>query len=163
MTTTPDLSAFGVPPISQIGIVVRDLDAALAFYGPLFGPFTVVGFTNRNFLFHGRPADCELRVAYGWSGDIEVELLQPVSGDSPQREALERCREGLHHVQFRVAEIDPWITKLEKAGYSRLWEKRSGSFGFVYLESPLQPVVLEFVSPLERSEINRASGHLVIE
>ena len=141
--------------------MVRDLDAALAFYGPLFGPFNVVDFTNRNFLFRGRPADCELRVGYGWSGEVEVELLQPVSGLSPHREALDRGREGMHHVQFRVPEIDSWIAKFERAGYTRLWEKRAGNFAFVYLENPLQPVVVEFVSPVERSK-DRFTGSAVI-
>ena len=70
MTLAPDLPSFEVPPIAQIGFVVRDMDAALAFYGPLFGPFNVVDFTNRNFLYRGQTADCKLRVAYGWSGAL---------------------------------------------------------------------------------------------
>ena len=162
MAPIPDFPSLEVPPITQIGFVVRDMDAALAFYGPLFGPFNVVDFTNRNFTYRGQPADCELRVAYGWSGEVEIELIQPVSGAGPHREALGQGREGMHHVQFRVPEIDSWIARFEKAGYSRQWEKRAGNFAFVYLQHALQPTVIEFVSPVARSK-DRFSGHVVID
>ena len=40
---TPDNSKLfgelGLPQIAQIGFAVRDLEAAIAFYEPLFGPF----------------------------------------------------------------------------------------------------------------------------
>ena len=60
----------GLPPISQIGFVVRDMDAALLRYTPLYGPFTCLTYVNQGYDFHGEPADCELRVAYGMSGYI---------------------------------------------------------------------------------------------
>ena len=42
------------------------------------------------------------RLAFGRTGDIEMEFIQPVSGASPHTEFLAAGREGIHHVRYRV-------------------------------------------------------------
>src|SRR3972149_6716824 len=64
----------------------------------------------------GRPADGRLELAFGWSGDVEIELIQWVSGDCPHREFIEKGREGMHHLHFRVEDCDGWVEKLRPLG-----------------------------------------------
>jgi hypothetical protein len=55
MTSVPTQLAhsLGLPPAAQLGFVVRDMDASLKLYAPLFGPMHVVEFENRDFDYRG--------------------------------------------------------------------------------------------------------------
>lgn len=55
---------------------------------------------------------------YGFlsAGGIQIELISPVSGDSPYATFLRERGEGLHHLAFVVASIDKQINKLDQAG-----------------------------------------------
>lgn len=144
---TAELPAqLNLPPADQIGLVVKNLDAAMALYGPLFGPFTVVDGSVEGANYRGHTADCHLKCAFGRSGELEVELVEWVSGYSPHRESLERGREGLQHIRFPVTDIDGWIARAAEFGYRPIWHKRwSPQLTFCYLERADDPVLIEFV------------------
>ena len=140
------LRLLGLPPISQLGHVVRDLPAAMALYEPLYGPFTTMDGTVRAATYRGRSADVKLAMAFGHSGDLEIELIEWQGGDSPHREFIERGREGIHHVQFRVEDADGWIGKVQPLGYEVIWYKRySADTTFAYLERRDDPTLIEFL------------------
>jgi len=65
----------------QNAYVTRDLDRAIALCGPAMG---IGGFMAMDYELPLRTAEGErtigLRVATGWVGAIQVELIQPVSG-----------------------------------------------------------------------------------
>ena len=153
----------GLPPASQMGFVVRDMGEALKQFDPLFGPFEVVEFENHGFEYHGVPEDCELRVAWGWSGDVEIELLQPLSGKSPHRDFIESGREGFHHLQYRLDDVAPIEAKLAAAGATRIWGRRSGNYAFAYWEGPAFPFVLELVAPKPRVHAKHTEKRIVIK
>ena len=111
-----DLAALGLPPIDQLGLVVRDLASATALYGPLFGPFHRIDGSVQECRYRGRLADVGLLIAFGRSGDLEVELIQWTSGESPHSEFIRQGREGMHHVRFRVDDVDAWIDRVSALG-----------------------------------------------
>jgi methylmalonyl-CoA/ethylmalonyl-CoA epimerase len=144
MSTT--LDRLGLPPIDQIGFVVRDLDAAVARYEPLFGPFTFMDGSVPAVAYRGRVDDCQLRLAFGRSGAVEIELIQWVSGHSPHREFIESGREGMHHLRFRVDDVDAWTERVREAGYSPVWYKRfQPDLVFAYLERADDPLLIELI------------------
>ena len=54
-----------------------------------------------------------------WSfkaGESEIELLVPTSEDSPIAKYIENKGAGLHHIAFRVDDIDSELAKLTAAG-----------------------------------------------
>ena len=69
-----------LPPIDQVGFVVRDMDAAIAMYEPLFGPFSTMDSGEFEYDYRGRKDTSSLKLAFGRSGDLEIELIQWVSG-----------------------------------------------------------------------------------
>jgi methylmalonyl-CoA/ethylmalonyl-CoA epimerase len=145
-----------LPSVSQIGFVVADLQSALGVFEPLFGPFTVKRFDNRDFEYRGRRTDCVLDVAFGMTGSIELELLCPVSGEGPHREFLAAGRVGVHHFQYRYVNIDATVARLESEGYERIWYKRlSDDCAVAYLERRDTPMILELVEPLDRADRTR--------
>jgi hypothetical protein len=141
-----EMERMGLPRVAQIGYVVRDLDAAIRLYDPLFGPFTTMNGSVQQARYRGKPADCHLELALGWSGDLEIEFIQWVSGDCPHREFIEKGREGMHHLQFRVEDCDAWVEKLLPLGYDTIWYKHwSADTKFAYLERAGDPTLIEFL------------------
>ena len=140
------LQRLGLPPIDQVGFVVGDLERSIARYDALFGPFRVGEATIEGADHRGVQADVRLAIAIGRSGDLEIELIQWKSGDSPHREFTESGREGMHHVRFRVDDCAGWIAKLAAIGYAVVWRKvYSKEIEFAYLERPGDPLIVELL------------------
>ncbi len=140
------LAALGLPAIDQVGFVVKDINKAIASYDALFGPFTTMDAVVPAAQYRGREADCELKLAFGRSGDVEIELIQWVSGESPHREFIEAGREGMQHLRFRVDDVDAWIAKLAPEGYRPIWYKRwSEDTVFSYLERDDDALLVEIL------------------
>jgi hypothetical protein len=99
---------FMLPPVSQIGVVVRDVDRTAEFYSSNFGigPFTIYEFSPDHYWHHEKPAHMRQKQGKAMLGSIELELVQPLEGESIYLEFLETEGEGLNHLGFNVAEAD---------------------------------------------------------
>ena len=94
------------PRIAHVGIAVADLESALAFYRDVLGlePHQL------------ETVDGATIVALSF-GDAEVELLAPVEADSPIGKFLARRGPGIHHICYRVPDLDAALEACRKAGY----------------------------------------------
>ena len=107
------------PRIAHVGVAVPDLDVALAFYSDVLG------------LEAHAPevADGATIVALPF-GDAEVELLAPLQPDSPIARFLTRRGPGIHHICYRVADLDAALRACRDAGYRLIDEvPRLGASG----------------------------------
>jgi 4-hydroxyphenylpyruvate dioxygenase-like putative hemolysin len=127
---------FGLGPIDQLSYAVRDMKAAVSRFDPLFGPFEVRHGTIEDLRVRGRKVRTELIVAFGASGPLEIELVQPLDDVMPQAEFLERHGEGLHHVRFKVDDIDGKAALLMENGYTEVMAGRAPGVRFAYLGAP---------------------------
>ena len=111
-----------LPPISQIGIVTRDAHKTVECYQALFGlgPWTVYDSTPDMYWFKGKPSHMRLRQGKAMLGGIELELVQPLEGESPFHEFLQEHGEGLHPLAFNTEDYDATIRRFEKAGFESL-------------------------------------------
>jgi len=140
------LAKLGLPPIDQVGFVVRNLDEAEARYGALFGPFTRMNGSVRAATYRGRVADAELELMFGRSGELEIEFIEWKGGESPHREFIENGREGMHHLRFSVEDADAWIERVAAVGYQPIWYKQySEEIVFAYLEREGDPLLIELL------------------
>ncbi len=134
-----DLADLGLGPIEQVAYIVEDMDLAVPRYQALFGPFSVSEQKLDDCTVRGTSADLEMKMAVNNSSPVEIELIQPVKGDSPWSEHLESHGEGLHHVRFRVTGIDAKLEELEGRGFETLMYKRFGpEVAFAYVETPAE-------------------------
>lgn len=146
MNIAPSLGSLGLPPLAQLGFVVRDITESMAKYDSLYGPWEHLDGSVPAATYRGRIADATLKVAIGHSGPLEIELIEWVAGDSPHREFIERGREGMHHVQYRVEDAEGWIRRIAPLGYAPIWYKRwCADTTFAYLERPGDPLIVEFL------------------
>jgi len=142
METPRRIGNVTLPPIDQVGYVVRDLDATLARYAPLFGPFTRLDTPLTGVWYRGTPTDVHLRLAFGSTGNVEIEFIAVVSGASPHSEFLAAGREGIHHIRYRVADADATIAALRGEGFAPIWYHDMGGTKFAYLEHATRDGVL---------------------
>ncbi len=131
-----------LPPIDQVGYVVRSLDETVARYGPLFGPFTFMESPLTGVLYRGKPTDVTLRMAFGSTGNLEIEFIEVVSGASPHKEFVDAGREGIHHIRYRVPDCDAAIAALAGEGFAPIWYHDMGFAKFAYLEHASRDGVL---------------------
>ena len=141
-----DLSqALNLPPVNQVGFVVKNLEQALALYEPLFGSFQQMDATDMEWDYRGRPEKSSLKIAFGNSGDVEIELIEWVCGETPHKEFLEAGREGMHHLRFIVDNLEEKVKEAAAFGYQEIWYKRFGEgLAASYLEREGDPLVIEF-------------------
>lgn len=69
-------------------------------------------------------------VAMVGAGPTRIELLQPASADSTVQRFLDRNGPGLHHIAYRVADLDATLERLAAAGIRLIDQKgRPGAGG----------------------------------
>lgn len=111
-------------PATQLGFVVRDLDAAVHHWihdlgvGPFLFLDKGTGRPPNPSLFRGEEVRLELRLAFGFIGDVQLELIQQVNdAPSPYTEFLASGREGLQHLGYWVENHEESCRRVEAAGY----------------------------------------------
>lgn len=120
----------------QIGVVVRDLDVAKAFYERIgIGPFEEgpSAHTRRREIYGQVEEDARVRGTVAQMGKIEFELLQPVSGNTIQAEFLERHGEGVVHLCAFTDDLESDKADLVALGYeviSEGWLEDGGHFAY---------------------------------
>jgi methylmalonyl-CoA/ethylmalonyl-CoA epimerase len=127
-----------LPPVEQIGIVVRDADQAAEFFTSAFGwgPFKIIEVEMKGFTYRGRTGDCRLKMAFARSGDVEIELIEVLEGETPHSDFLKSSGEGMHHLRFRVDDCDAMTAALAKEGVEPLWsQKFPGIAAFAYMKT----------------------------
>lgn len=109
----------GLPPLSQVGVVVRDVQRSADLLQTMLGlgPFTVYEFTPDRQWLRGIPGSITLRQGKVMMGAIELELMQPLAGESLVHEHLEQFGEGLHHLGFNVRDYDAMHAHMETQGF----------------------------------------------
>jgi methylmalonyl-CoA/ethylmalonyl-CoA epimerase len=140
-------------PISQIAIVVRDIDEALERYHRAlgWGPWNVYEHKPpalHDTFLHGKPTHFTMIGAETHVGPIVVELLQPDEGPSIYKEWLDAHGEGLHHIAVMrptPAESDATEKHFAGLGAKIMMEGRIGeTIRFYYLDTePMLKVIME--------------------
>ena len=94
------------PRIAHIGVAVADLEAALAFYRD------VLRLTPKP----AETADGATIVSLPF-GESEIELLTSREPESPIARFLARHGPGIHHICYRVPDLDAALARCRAAGY----------------------------------------------
>lgn len=135
--------------ISQVGMVVRDLETTMRSYHETFGwaPWNIYEYRKpwiSDLKWRGSPAEFTWIGAEAHAGDTWIELLQPLEGDSPMAEWLALHGDGVHHIGYEA----PTITEAEKLhrgfearGMNELLSAFCGDMYFFYMDA--SPLVIE--------------------
>jgi len=94
------------PSVAHVGIAVTSITEALAFYRDVLG------------LSPGRPEHADgAKIVSLPFGPVDVELLEPSDPTSPVAKFLAKRGPGIHHICYRVPDLDATLARCRAAGY----------------------------------------------
>jgi hypothetical protein len=106
----------------QIGVVTdnarREVQLLRSLLG--IGPFRITDWPwerpDMQGFLKGQPADFSMRMAFADLGNVQMEVIQPLRGESVYTEFLARRGPGLHHLLFDVPDVDAKLATLARLG-----------------------------------------------
>jgi methylmalonyl-CoA/ethylmalonyl-CoA epimerase len=123
----------------QIGIVVPDIHKGMAFFKDKLGVHEFL-FVEKPELqdetYLGRAAPLRLHLAFGWAGDMQVELIQPIAGVSTYSKFLDHNpKGGLHHYGIEIPKYAEGVKEMEAAGFTLVQSGRHHETRFAYFDT----------------------------
>jgi len=101
--------------LDHIGIAVKDLDKAIKLYKDVFGIEPSLVYES---------AYTKAKIAFIPMGETRIELIQPSNPESVVGKFLEKKGEGIHHISFKVKDVDQSLMEIESKGV-QLIDKKS--------------------------------------
>ncbi len=127
--------------IHHVGIVVRNLEEAYAFYRDTLGLHVHKQATVE---------DQGVKAALLSIGNSEIELLEPINENGGVAKFLEKRGEGLHHICFETDDVDAELEATKKKGIAVIDQKpRVGLAGMICFLHPKanHGVLIEYAQP----------------
>ena len=129
---------FIYPPLYQLGYVVHDIENACRHFesvlnmGP-FSPPAEVDMTGA--VLRGKTVEGRIKVSFAQLGDVQIEFIQPVAGENPYFEYLEKYEDGIHHIAFETDNMAGAKAHFASLGIEPIYYQDMGFMEFAYFDS----------------------------
>jgi len=141
-----------MPRLAQIGIYVKDMDKSIERFENVFGigPWLVLEGETEYCMDRGCETMAKGRIAMGYTGKIQLELIHIVEGSNLYLDTLGGLDEGLHHLGFAVSNLEERLQACREAGIDVLQRGTLKQLGmtidYAYLDTREQVgIMLEFI------------------
>ncbi len=126
--------------IMQIAHIVKDLEKTIKQYNECLGAgsWDIYKFEPpllRDSMYRGKPSDHTFLVAITWMGEMQIEVMQPLTGYSIYDEFLEKKGEGLHHVKEFSSDCEKTLMEYSKKGIEVIQSGKIDEDEFYYLDT----------------------------
>lgn len=152
------LDIFGGGKVTQIGIVVHDIEKASQAYAEFLGmdkPQWALtdAFDKAHTIFRGRPTEARAKLAFFELGNITIELIEPVGGPSTWQEFLEEKGDGIHHIAFEIKDMENKVDHLTAGGMTLLQkgDYEGGRYSYMDAVSKLG-LIIELLENFDQAE-----------
>lgn len=142
----PADQGIGTNIVSQVGIIVDDIERVSQNYADLLGvpkpPIMVTaGYDVTETTYNGEPSDATAKLAFFDFGQLQIELIEPDEKPSVWREYLEEKGPGAQHIAFQVKNTQQVTDYLKTHGIEiaqqGLYSSRNGMYTYVRSENDL--------------------------
>jgi hypothetical protein len=118
----------------QQAFVVADIEGAQQSMRETLGcsAFVTLPATDLEYDLRGRTVSCAIELAFARSGNVQIELLQPVRGEGLHVEFLASNGPGAHHLGFLVDDLEAVVAT---SPFPRIMGAQFGSLTFCYLDT----------------------------
>ncbi len=129
-----------VKAINRIGLVVKDLEKVMESYRKILGigPWEISELSSpelHDVTYQGKAVTPAWKTGVARSGPMELELIQPISGENIYSDFIEKQGEGIHHIQFLVDDLEETNRIMEEDGYNILMAGEHLDGGFAYYDT----------------------------
>jgi methylmalonyl-CoA/ethylmalonyl-CoA epimerase len=143
-----DKGLLGNNVITQIGIVVRDIEKSSRDFAGFFG-IPVPKWTQTDTVdkaqtrFRGSPSPARAKLAFMRFGSLDIELIEPDMEPSTWREHLDSRGEGVHHIAFVIEGMKEKVADLEAYGFplQQKGEYTGGRYAYIETAKTLKLIV----------------------
>jgi len=148
-----------VQKLYQVSVMVRDLDAAKERFRTLLGveAWVDIGIDSAQMpgcTYYGKPVEHTARLSIGRRGAACFELVEPLSGPTVYRDALDRRGEAPHHIMVTLAPPQDFERAAQELAGRGIVVGQSASIpglmAFAYFDGgqPLAGLFVEVIQPL---------------
>ena len=141
---------FDLKKISQVGLVVKDIEKSMKYYWEELGIgpwkiWTYASPTTRETTYRGKLVEHKFIGAETMVGDLNVELIQHLEGETIYKEFLDKKGEGVHHVAYVTNEIDDALNRFKKMGIEVIQSGKVSKDAYYYLDTESRyGIIVEF-------------------
>jgi len=130
--------------IVQVGILVKDVAEAAKRLEKLIGvgPFEILEPEYRDLTYRGKTAKFKIRVALAKAGPIQIELMQPLYGETIYDEFAQRKGYGLHHLGIKTDDMEQTVKEMQEKGFRVIQSGNRPSVKWAYLSTEDQTDVI---------------------
>jgi len=123
--------------VDQLGFVYNDIEKQAKIFESLFNvpKFAILPETMEIVKYRGKDGEVTTKIAISRQFNTQIELIQPISGESIHKEFLDKGREGLHHISFYVENIETYIKFFEKQGLEMVYYGSIGKQVYAYFDT----------------------------
>lgn len=108
----------------HLGIAVKDLDKAIAFFGKIYGT---------KLIWRAAYADQKFETALVGTGELRFELLAPLDQGSFIAKFIEDKGEGIHHISLEVDQFGEVIADFKAKGIKMMGETDTDDFKATFI------------------------------
>lgn len=136
-------SPLGTMHVAQIGIIVKDVEAAARAWAELVGvPMPELEISpvweQAQTTYQGAPSPARVKQAFISMDAIDIELMEPVDKPSTWDEQLEEHGSSLHHIAFRIEGMGEKLAWFDAHGMPLLQRGQWDGGRYAYVDSAAQ-------------------------
>lgn len=114
------------------------------------GPFFLTDYTEDTFediTYRGKPANLAMRIAIAQAGNVQIELIEPITAECAYRDSVPEGEMGFHHMCVWTHDFSADVEYMASKGYAAANTGKVGAVEFAYFDTrPLMGCMLEVVT-----------------
>ena len=135
--------ALGTTTITQVGIIVRDIEAKAQAWAKVLGlpaPEILIAGTYERAQteYNGKPSNARAKLAFFRLGQVDLELIEPIGEPSTWRDQLDEHGDSLHHIAFEIKGMPEKVAYLETQGLSLVQRGEYPGGRYAYVDGNAQ-------------------------
>ena len=138
----------GTNLVTQIGIIVKDIEASSRRFADFFGVDVPQWFETDEYgkamtAFRGEPTEARAKLVFFNCGQLDIELIEPDGNPSTWREFLDTHGEGVHHIAFVIKGMKEKTLALEQKGFPLVQkgEYTGGRYAYIDTSHELHTII----------------------
>jgi hypothetical protein len=146
---------FGNLKVDQLGYVYKDIEKQATLLEIVYGVPTFAFLERYNTMckYRGKDSIISTKLAISRIFNVQIELIQYISGECVFKEFLESGREGLHHFGIYVDDLDSIVKEYTDKGYEVIHQRKIGKQKIAYLDTEKDlGLLLEFQETIKRKK-----------
>ncbi len=115
--TTVAGTGIGTTVVTQIGIVVKNIEKTARAYADVFGvevpPVILTDSVEKaHTQYYDEPSPAQAKLCFFHFGQVAIELIEPVGRPSTWHDFLDAHGDGVHHIAFQIKGMDEKLAYL---------------------------------------------------